>query len=82
MFKDIDWDYVVVVGFVSVIIGLVLIGFVGIAQESSRNYETHLNYKNQQSKLAEANKSKAEKLASELKSALKDSGVKIQIIKD
>lgn len=48
MFKDIDWDYVIVVGFVSVMLGLVCIGFVGAAQEGSRNYETYLEYKNHQ----------------------------------
>lgn len=48
MFKNVDWDYVVVVGFVSVMFTLVLIGFIGAAQESSRNYETYLEYKNQQ----------------------------------
>lgn len=48
MFKNIDWDYVVVVSFVSIMMTIFLIGFIGAAQESSKNYETYLNYKQQQ----------------------------------
>ena len=67
--------------FALVIVG-VLYAFVEVNRYQTEQLHALQEYRDQQLKMAEANKSKAEKLASELKSALKDSGVKIIVTRD